>query len=110
MLGAQGRSGSLQSRRRYRRPRGLCVCCDSGQPGGSHPDPRGRTWKGKWVSSCRRSGGRRQAGGHQDPSIECMVNPSACLGCMWLMGVVLSHALKARFRTLDLILWIVRRC
>lgn len=39
-----------------------------------------------------------------------MVNPSACLGCTWVMGVVLSHALKARFRTLELILWTVRRC
>lgn len=39
-----------------------------------------------------------------------MVNPSACLGCTWVMGVVLSHALEARFRTLELILWTVRRC
>ena len=33
-----------------------------------------------------------------------MVNRSACLGCTWVMGVGVSRASKARFRTLDLIL------
>ena len=67
MPGSQGWTGSLQSRRRNGWPRGLCVHCDSGQAGAPILIPGGEPGKVSSFPACRRSGGKRQAGSHQEP-------------------------------------------